>query len=189
MAKKSSFGLSEAFLNAGADMMGNIIEDRKQKIRDFLKTQEVRKYTFHLCDGCLPDVFVDIEGNILLKKEDIDKGHIPFQFGKVSGSFICNDCGLTSLYNSPTEVGDNFCCSGNELESLIGCPQKVGISFECEANKVEFNEEDIKQVCKVGWKVNLLLLSPLRCLRLDLMIIRQKQKQTSSDIQLLMVEE
>ena len=154
MGKKSLFEFSDAFINAGAEMLMEMEEEQKQKIREFLKKQDVRKYSFHSTDDIIPEVTVDVEGSIKITKKDLDEhGCIPIPFGKVSGSFICNDCGLTSLSNAPDEVGDIFCCSGNKLESLKGCPGKVGISFECASNAVVFSEEDIKQVCKVGRKV------------------------------------
>ena len=154
MAKNSPFHFSKEFLDEGARILTKMEEEQKEKIRAFLKNQPVRKYSFRLTDDLLPDVMVDVEGSVIIKKEDLDEhGCIPFPFGKVSGSFICNDCDLTSLSNAPEEVGDYFCCSGNKLESLKGCPGKVGVSFECEFNSVDFSEEDVKQVCKVGRKV------------------------------------
>lgn len=163
MAKKGIFEISDAALNQLAQAFMEEEESEKEKIRVFLKKHNIRKYRFRTTDDLIPTVITDIKGSVQITKEDLDKdGHIPFKFGKVSGSFDCNDCELTSLVNVPDEVGDVFSCSGNKLESLNGCPDKVGMSFECAANTVEFTEEDIKKCCKVGWKVKTFAIKPVK---------------------------
>lgn len=126
-------------------------------IKSFMAKHGISTYKTYLKGG---KRFVDVEGNVAVKSSDIINDTIPFPFGKVSGSFSCNDCHLTSLENSPIEVGDCFYCSGNKLESLAGAPKKVGVKFECAANKKEFTAKDISKVSKVGHKVKVFPLSP-----------------------------
>lgn len=146
-----------------ADVMAAVLEKMEKPARAFFKKYDIKNFSFRDGDGVLPEIIADVQESVRINRSDLnDKGDIPFKFGKVSGSFICNDCGLTSLYNAPDEVGDVFCCSGNKLESLRGCPGKVGISFECEANAAEFTEDDIKQYCKVGRKVKVCDIKPVR---------------------------
>ena len=59
---------------------------------------------------------------------------LPVKFGKVHGSFYCNNNELTSLENCPHEVGGIFDCSGNNLTSLEGGPETVGLNFVCKGN-------------------------------------------------------
>lgn len=158
MARKTLFNIPN-----GADIIGELLEEMKEPAKAFLKKYDIKNYSFREGDGVLPEIIADVQESVRITKSDLnDKGSIPFKFGRVSGSFICNDCGLTSLYNAPDEVGDIFCCSGNKLESLHGCPSKVGISFECEANAAEFTADDIKQNCKVGRKVKTCDIKPVR---------------------------
>ena len=126
-------------------------------IKSFMKKHDISTYKMYMKGG---KRYVDVTGNVAMVRADAPNGTIPFPFGKVSGSFSCNDCGLTSLENSPLEVGDCFYCSGNRLESLAGAPKKVGIRFECAGNKTNFTSKDIDKVTKVGHKVKVLPLSP-----------------------------
>ena len=102
----------------------------------------------------------DVNGDVDLKKfkQFIDpNGKLTIKFNKVTGNFVCNTLGLTSLegcpekvdgdfecyYNNltslkgtPKKVGRNFDCSYNELISLEGCPEKVGGNFDCGFNNL-----------------------------------------------------
>ena len=119
-------------------------------MKAFVKNHKIEDYKIYVKGG---QRFLDVIGNVALDSSDVKDGKLPFPFGKVSGSFSCNSCFLTSLENSPVEVGDGFYCSGNRLESLAGAPKKVGIKFECAANAKDFSLEDIAKVSKVGHKV------------------------------------
>lgn len=62
---------------------------------------------------------------------------IPFQFGRVTGSFICSSNLLESLIGSPIYVGGGFYCYNNKLKDLKGSPYEVGGDFDCVNNKLE----------------------------------------------------
>jgi hypothetical protein len=62
---------------------------------------------------------------------------IPYQFGEVSGRFLCYDNNLTSLKGSPYKVGENFNCSYNQLVNLKHAPIYVGIDFDCYNNEIK----------------------------------------------------
>ena len=102
-------------------------------------TQEQEKflnmYTGNLCTYNPATGLVDVEGDF----DCSDKGLKDFKgvkFGKVSGSFICDNNKLTSLEGAPQKVRGNFNCWNNSLTSLKGSPQEVGWSFNCEDNKL-----------------------------------------------------
>lgn len=127
-------------------------------IKSFMAKHDITTYKMYMKGG---KRFVDVVGNVMMDRSDVQDGTIPFPFGKVSGSFSCNDCNLTSLENSPLEVGDYFYCSGNNLESLAGAPKKVGIRFECAGNrKKDFTSKDINKASKIGHKVKIFPLTP-----------------------------
>lgn len=129
----------------------------EKAIQSFMAKRDISTYKIYVKGG---KKYVDVVGNVAMDRTDMVDGAIPFPFGKVSGSFACNDCRLRTLENSPIEVGDCFFCSGNKLESLAGAPKKVGIRFECMGNAKEFSAADIAKVSKVGHKVKVIPLSP-----------------------------
>ena len=73
---------------------------------------------------------------------------------EVGGSFNCTYNKLTSLEGSPKEVGGSFNCSRNNLTSLEGAPEIVEKYFYCNRNKVQFTEDDVRRVCKVGSEIS-----------------------------------
>jgi len=78
---------------------------------------------------------VDVDGGFNCSYQRL-KGFKEVKFGKVTGSFWCNNNQLTSLVGAPQEVGDHFLCEDNQLTSLEGAPQKVGWSFSCKDNQL-----------------------------------------------------
>jgi len=74
---------------------------------------------------------VDVEGEV---SSIMPMTELPFQFGKVTGEFICPQNNLTSLKGSPCSV-HNFYLSDNKLESLEGGPTEVN-GFFCEDNRL-----------------------------------------------------
>ena len=76
---------------------------------------------------------VDVSGEVRLDKKT---EKFPVQFGRVGGSFICEDNQLTSLQGAPSSVGGIFSCSSNQLTSLQGAPSSVGGKFYCHDNKL-----------------------------------------------------
>ena len=112
------------------------------KTKEWLDEMEIENYTIN------NDGTVDVDGSVWLDNKGLIE--IPVQFNKVSGGFYCSYNQLTSLEGAPREVGGSFDCSYNQLTSLQGSPTRVGGGFYCGNNKVEFSEEDVKKVCKVG---------------------------------------
>ena len=76
---------------------------------------------------------VDVDGNVNMSYMNLTE--IPVKFGSVSGFFYCYNNNLTSLVNSPNEVG-GFNCGNNSLTSLIGCPLYIKEYFNCEGNNL-----------------------------------------------------
>jgi hypothetical protein len=74
---------------------------------------------------------VDVDGHV----EVIPKRtKLPVKFGKVSGGFLAQEVGLTSLEGFPHTVGGVCYVYRNNLRSLKGAPNKVGRSFSCHNN-------------------------------------------------------
>lgn len=63
-------------------------------------------------------------------------GKLTVKFNKVTGNFVCNNLGLTSLEGCPEKVGGNFDCGFNNLTSLEGAPKEVSGDFECQYNSL-----------------------------------------------------
>lgn len=89
---------------------------------------------------------LDVEGCIMIRNYHGQK--LPIKFGKVSGWFDCAYNHLTTLENTPDEVGDTFDCSYNQLTSLEGAPNTAE-NFWCNNNLIQFTQNDVKKVCNV----------------------------------------
>ena len=73
----------------------------------------------------------DIEGDVTL----IGKiREFPCNFGRVSGSFNCQDNKLESLVGGPSYVGEDYSVSNNSLFSLTGGPSYVGGVYRVYSN-------------------------------------------------------
>jgi hypothetical protein len=94
----------------------------------------LKNYTIN-SDGTI-DVVGDVDLWNRLGNKIGDMTKLPVKFGKVSGFFDCRMNKLTTLENSPSNVGHVFVCSGNELFTLAGCPKYVGGAFWCNMNKL-----------------------------------------------------
>lgn len=81
------------------------------------------------------DGALNIDGMVFFANSTLKK--LPVRFGIVSGDFCAYEGALTTLENSPTEVGGTYSVSENKLKSLVGCPRKVGNNFNCFNNKLE----------------------------------------------------
>jgi hypothetical protein len=99
-----------------------------KSIDDICKEYGIQNYTIN------PDGIVDVDGDVSLSNKGLDK--IPVKFGKVTGTFGCDDNQLTSLEGCPTETGGDFWCYNNQLTSLEGCPTEVSGSFGCSNNQL-----------------------------------------------------
>jgi hypothetical protein len=107
------------------------------EIREWLHSMEI--YDYDLCDGIIgpnnvETTIVHVVGDVNLYGRGLLC--IPFQFGYVSGNFICFGNNLVSLEGCPTEVGGFFDCHSNKLTSLEGFPSEVGGDFICSHNKL-----------------------------------------------------
>ena len=80
------------------------------------------------------DGSIDVDGDVNLSNRNLTK--IPFNFGKVSGSFFCYNNQLTSLKGAPNAVGGYFDCSNNKLTTLDGVPNNIGGGFYCNNNQL-----------------------------------------------------
>tara|TARA_R110000868_G_scaffold261959_5_gene520136 strand:- start:224 stop:931 length:708 start_codon:yes stop_codon:yes gene_type:complete len=61
---------------------------------------------------------------------------LPFNFGRVTGNFLCQNNNLATLEGAPKIVGGDFICATNKLTSLEGAPKIVGGDFICHNNKL-----------------------------------------------------
>ena len=108
--------------------------DAKQ-IENILSLLKVKKYTIN------SDLTVDVNGTVNM--DDRDLTSIPIKFGIVTGNFICTNNRLTTLKNTPREVGGYFDCSFNKLTTLKGSPKKVG-TFACRSNSPRLTQTEKK---------------------------------------------
>lgn len=93
-----------------------------------LKRFGITNYTIN-SDGT-----IDVDGDVIIGAKNIKK--IPFNFGKVTGTFRCSVNRLKSLEGSPYYVGGHFICFDNMLENLKGAPEEIWGSFNCCSNKL-----------------------------------------------------
>ena len=103
---------------------------------------------------------VDCSDNISLHNKS---PHFPVKFGKVLGYFGCRRTNLTSLENSPREVGE-FDCSYNNLTSLHGGPETVNGLYDCRGNpliSLQGMPDKIKGKIRLDYKKDLPLLRVL----------------------------
>ena len=83
------------------------------------------------------DDVVDYDGDIRLTSRGMKTlTNDLFRFGKVNGTFSCEDNYLTSLKGAPEEVTNYFICDNNQLTSLEFGPKRVGGTFSCGGNKL-----------------------------------------------------
>ena len=109
--------LKNSFASKGNEFVDKLFKERGVKFKKTSKGEYNVDGDFYLED--FPELVVD--GKLIIK------------FGKVNGSFYCQDCdGLTSLKGAPKEVKGVFNCSAcKNLKSLEGAPTVVDGSFIC----------------------------------------------------------
>ena len=122
--------LKESILNRSSHGAKGFEAQRRKMIEDWLKKYNIEKYTIN------DDFTIDVDGFVLLDKENLKELPEYIQFGVVKGSFYCSMNNLTSLRGCPREVEKSFYCTHNKLTSLIGAPEKVGEYFDCTANNL-----------------------------------------------------
>ena len=99
----------------------------EQEIHDICKKYRIKNYIIN------PDGSIDVSGDVWLYNMKLYK--IPIKFNKVSRIFSCSRNFLTTLENSPIEVG-SFYCSNNNLTTLEGGPKIVNDDLDCGFNKL-----------------------------------------------------
>jgi hypothetical protein len=106
-----------------------------------------------------PDGVVNVVGTVILTKRC---KQLPVTFGKVTGTFDCQNKSLTSLIGAPRHVGGSFWCQYNKLTSLEGAPDRVGYNFECGRNLITSLEHLPAHVGNKVWVSPTLDMSLLR---------------------------
>ena len=140
--------LQKEFLSTKSikEMLDRVEED----IAKFMKQHGVDDYT--LTTGSIA-VAINVNGDMILEKKDAPRGTLRFEFAKVSGDFICKDCGLKWLMFGPKEVGGDFDCSGNKLTNLNCAPKVVGGDFIWRDNEAQVTYTEIREKVQVKGKV------------------------------------
>lgn len=141
--------MQRAFLSK--DNIKQMLDTESDAIAKFMKQHGVEDYSITM--GTI-GLAVIVNGDITLTKQDAPRGKLRHEFKKVTGSFICCDCGLEDLLFGPEEVGGTFDCSNNHLTSLANAPKVVGGNFICEGNEKQFTYTEIKKHTKVGGRIH-----------------------------------
>lgn len=128
------------------------IDAESAAIAKFMKEHGVEDYS--ITNGTVA-LAVDVDDDITLVKKDAPRGEFRHEFGTVSGSFICRDCGLKTLLFGPKEVGGDFDCSNNHLSKydLHNAPKVVGGNFIWQGNDDQVTYTEIKKTIKVGGRI------------------------------------
>jgi len=105
----------------------------KNKLTPFRKHLSITPEYFDIENYEFDDEgFLNVDGNVWLYNLKLRR--LPFKFGIVNGSFICNRNKLASLEGAPRVVKGDFNCSYNNLTDLKGAPEIVGGNFDCSHN-------------------------------------------------------
>jgi hypothetical protein len=89
----------------------------------------IKNYTIN------PDGTIDVDGEVKLNNLGFEK--LPLRFGRVTGTFMCENNNLTTLEGCPNFVGGNFYCRHNKLKDLVGGPEVVGLTYMAVFNQIE----------------------------------------------------
>ena len=169
--------LKEYIAEGLLDRVKNKEVNHEAIIKEFLKDNYKINGSYTI-KGTKDGFVVDVKGYIKVINKDITSlTNGLFEFGEVSGEFLCYYCkNLTSLEGAPEKVGGTFECHNcKALTTLEGAPEKVGESFYCSecillktlkgAPKevggsfqssncgIEFTEEDVKKHTTVAKKI------------------------------------
>lgn len=133
----------------GAETVDSIIaSNKKMEINDSIKASGKIPSYLNLdmelfqkdSEGNLIEPYI-YNGSITLtgKKDENENPltHIPIQFSKVLGNFICKNMNLTNLKNAPDTVNGNFDCSNNSLKNLVGGPKNVYGTYNASNNQIQ----------------------------------------------------
>jgi hypothetical protein len=108
-----------------------LFEDFKDTsdLKEKLDSYGIENYTIN------SDGVIDVDGEVNLANKNLDE--IPFNFGKVTDSFIIVNNNLTSLEGCPYYVGGEFACQFNKLKNLKGSPDEIVYNFYASKNNLE----------------------------------------------------
>ena len=84
----------------------------------------------------MPDLTVNVQGNVFFTGKLGDETELPIQFGTVTGDFNCSKNKLTTLKGSPIEVYGHFDCCYNHLTNLLDGPKIAKKNYNCSSNKL-----------------------------------------------------
>ena len=126
--------IHEGLLDEGLlDRVKNKEVNHDALIKEFLKDNYKINGSYTI-KGTKDGFVVDVKGYIKVINKDITSlTNGLFEFGEVSGEFLCSYCkNLTSLEGAPEKVGGTFeCYNCKALTTLEGAPEKVGDDFSC----------------------------------------------------------
>jgi hypothetical protein len=100
-----------------------------KEFKEEIEKYDLEDYTIN------DDGTIDVDGDVNLRDRELYI--IPFKFGKVTGSFHCENNKLESLEGSPYYVGGDFNCYDNNLLDLEFSPAEVVGTFDCSFNSLE----------------------------------------------------
>jgi len=120
---------------------------KSTRIRNWLEEMNMQNYTLN------DDLTIDID--ILFLRRDITELPDFINFNNANSVYIRYQ-NFESLRGMPKKVIKDFDCSGNKLRSLEGAPRWVGGDFRCYENPGRFKKEDVKAVCDVKGKIEVL---------------------------------
>ena len=115
------------------DRVKNKEVNHKILIEEFLETNYKIAGSYDIKvtkNGSVVDVNCGVE---VINKNIISLTNGLFEFGEVSGWFLCSNCkSLTSLKGAPKKVEEDFWCRGcDSLKTLEGAPKEVECDFDC----------------------------------------------------------
>ncbi len=90
------------------------------------------------------DGSIDVNQNIDFSSSTFNI--IPFNFNKVNGNFIIQDCNIKSLKYCAKYIVGEFYCNHNQLKSLEFGPEYVGSKYNCVNNKLLTLEGCVEEV-------------------------------------------
>jgi hypothetical protein len=104
----------------------NDFSSKKAEIESIIRDHWIAIDQYEIAED---DIAINVIGNVKFSTHMNYLAEIPLVFNVVTGNFDCSRLKLTTLKNSPKEVGGNFDCTYNQLSSLEYAPKKVEGTF------------------------------------------------------------
>lgn len=105
----------------------------KEEIKQWLYDMHIDHYTIN------DDFSIDVHGYVCFPFNTKFE-QLPYKFGRVTGYFMCQSRGLTTLKNCPDYVGNGFWCHDNYLTSLEFMPSVIHGEFHCGCTSLLVNK-------------------------------------------------